>query len=302
MYWSVPGSSNVIVVRIVSSARNRHLVRHRAVRLVGPGPMLLVERLVADQPLVVDRVLVDEDERHRHAARDADRGEVEGRVVDRDRHRHRAAGGAPGGRRRREEQRGDRQAREPAHAPASGRPRAGLASRARGRSARRRPARRPARGRGRSATAGPESAGTARSPRRSATARPRRTRRWRGRSSAASAAESMTTFVSHASFGTHSMPASERRSARRPSLAASLWSRIRPADSPKAPAFGQQRGPLIGQQVDVGLDGLGRGLAERQDPQRNPRVVGRDREVDRAFRRRPPGRARRPHRHRRRRP
>ena len=57
-----------------------------------------------------------------------------------------------------------------------------------------------------------------------------------------SAAESMTTFVSHASFGTHSMPASERRSARRPSLAASLWSRIRPADSPKAPAFGSSAG------------------------------------------------------------
>ena len=54
---------------------------------------------------------------------------------------------------------------------------------------------------------------------------------------------SMTTFVSHASSGTHSMPASERRSARSSSLAAALWSRIRPADSPKAaPALGSSAG------------------------------------------------------------
>ena len=38
---------------------------------------------------------------------------------------------------------------------------------------------------------------------------------------------------------------------------------------------------MVGQQVDVGLDALGRGLAEGQDPQRDPRVVGRDRDVDR---------------------
>ena len=68
MYWIGPGSSKVIVVSTVSSAGNRHLVRHVAVGLVGPGPMLLVECVVADQPLVVDRVLVDEDERDRHAA------------------------------------------------------------------------------------------------------------------------------------------------------------------------------------------------------------------------------------------
>ena len=41
---------------------------------VRPRPVRLVERLVADQPLVVDRVLVDEDERHRHAARDGQLG------------------------------------------------------------------------------------------------------------------------------------------------------------------------------------------------------------------------------------
>ena len=70
MYWSVPGSSNVIVVRIVSSAGIDTSFGTVPVRLVGAGAMLLVERLVADQPLVVDRVLVDEDERHRHAARD----------------------------------------------------------------------------------------------------------------------------------------------------------------------------------------------------------------------------------------
>jgi hypothetical protein len=53
---------------------------------------------------------------------------------------------------------------------------------------------------------------------------------------------STTTFVSHASLGTHSMPTSERKSARSVSLAGALWSRMRPADSPKAPAFGSMAG------------------------------------------------------------
>ena len=44
---------------------------------------------------------------------------------------------------------------------------------------------------------------------------------------------------------------------------------------------GEQRRRAVGQQVDVGLDALGRGLAEGQDAQRDPRVVGRDRDVDR---------------------
>ena len=37
----------------------------------------------------------------------------------------------------------------------------------------------------------------------------------------------------------------------------------------------------IGQEVDVGFDGLRRLLAEAEDSQRDPGVVGRDRQVDR---------------------
>ena len=44
---------------------------------------------------------------------------------------------------------------------------------------------------------------------------------------------------------------------------------------------GQQRRSVVRQQVDVGLDRFGRGLAEGEDPERDPRVRGRDRDVDR---------------------
>ena len=42
----------------------------------------------------------------------------------------------------------------------------------------------------------------------------------------------------------------------------------------------KERRSIIGQQVDIGLDGLGRALAQRQDAQRNPGVVGGDGQVD----------------------
>ena len=43
----------------------------------------------------------------------------------------------------------------------------------------------------------------------------------------------------------------------------------------------QHRGRQVGQEIDVGLDDLGAALAEGQDAQRHPRVLGRDRDVDR---------------------
>ena len=38
---------------------------------------------------------------------------------------------------------------------------------------------------------------------------------------------------------------------------------------------------VIGEEVDIGLDGLGGSLAEGQDAERDPGVVGRDGEVHR---------------------
>ena len=44
---------------------------------------------------------------------------------------------------------------------------------------------------------------------------------------------------------------------------------------------GEQRGGAIGEQVDVGLDAVRPLRAETEDPQRDPRVGGRDHDVDR---------------------
>ena len=61
-------------------------------------------------------------------------------------------------------------------------------------------------------------------------------------------------------------------------MAGALW----PSSRPLSPVgAGSRAGRPVGQQVDVGIDPFGRGLAERQDPERDPRVVGRDRDVDR---------------------
>ena len=55
--------------------------------LMRPGAVRLVERVVADQPLVIDRILVDQDERDRDAARNGRLGDVEAGVMDGDRDR-----------------------------------------------------------------------------------------------------------------------------------------------------------------------------------------------------------------------
>ena len=85
----------------------------------------------------------------------------------------------------------------------------------------------------------------------------------------------MRSFVSHAYVGTHSMPSSARRSSSRRVVAGWLCCSAEPVA-----VAGQQRRLLVGQQEHVGVDAVGRLLAERQDAQRHPRVVGRDRQVD----------------------
>ena len=89
---------------------------------------------------------------------------------------------------------------------------------------------------------------------------------------------STATLVSHADSGIHSMPRSVRRSSSSDSDAPALWSRRMPL-SPVG--TGSSAGRVVGEQVDVGVDPLLAGLAEGEDPQRDPRVVGGDRDVDR---------------------
>src|SRR5919108_1543670 len=62
-----------------------HLRRSLVVDRLGPGAVALVQGLVADDPLVVDWILVDEDERDRYAVGHRHSGRLEGRVADRDR-------------------------------------------------------------------------------------------------------------------------------------------------------------------------------------------------------------------------
>ena len=86
----------------------------------------------------------------------------------------------------------------------------------------------------------------------------------------------MRTFVSQADAGIHPIPVSARRSSR---------SDRRGEASGRGPSRcavrgRQQRGGPVGQQVHVRLDALLAGLAEPQDAQRDPRVLGRDRDVD----------------------
>ncbi len=96
-----------------------------------------------------------------------------------------------------------------------------------------------------------------------------------------SALASMTTFVSHAS-SRDPLHAGVGAQVGEEALAGGVAVvEDQPRRLPERPGVRQQRRALIREQVDVGLDGLGRRLAEGEDPQRHPWVVRRDREVDR---------------------
>ena len=73
------------------------------------------------------------------------------------------------------------------------------------------------------------------------------------------------------------MPASERRSVSR-----AIAGRRRVGQrQPRPVGRRQDAGRGVGQEIDVGLDPLGRRLAQAEDPDRDPRVRRRDRDVDR---------------------
>ena len=92
------------------------------------------------------------------------------------------------------------------------------------------------------------------------------------------ASASMATLVSHAVFGTHSIPRSERRSAR---SASDARRRVVERQPVEPVGHGQQRRRAVGQQIDIRLHDLLAGLAQAEDAQRHPRVVGRDGDVHR---------------------
>ena len=91
MYRYVPGVSNVTVVVAARAGRDRHLGRARR---RGPAPCRCGgargRRRVADDPFVVDRVVVAEHDRDRHAGRHGQPVRLVVRVVDADLGGHRA--------------------------------------------------------------------------------------------------------------------------------------------------------------------------------------------------------------------
>ena len=84
MYRYVPGVSNRTVVSRLEPAGIDDLGRARAVDRLGAGPMALVDRGVADDPLVVDRVVVAQHERDRRRRRRPSPAPGVVRVVDAD--------------------------------------------------------------------------------------------------------------------------------------------------------------------------------------------------------------------------
>src|SRR5438093_4309100 len=89
----MPREVTDVEVRPWREREGRALDRHRRQRdLVGPvavygfgaGPMAVMEVRIADEPFVVDGVVVHDRERDRHAGLDLDRARLEARVVDPD--------------------------------------------------------------------------------------------------------------------------------------------------------------------------------------------------------------------------
>ena len=91
-----PGAANVTVVVAVDPAGNETSVGRRPCGFRA-GPVALVERRVADEPLVVDRVGVDQRDRDRHARRGDHLGRAEVGEMDPDASRgRRRSGPGPG--------------------------------------------------------------------------------------------------------------------------------------------------------------------------------------------------------------
>ena len=82
MYRYVPGVAKVTVVVRLEPAGMRDLGRARAVDRLGAGAVALVGRRVADDPFVVDRVVVAQHDRERHAGRHDQPVRLVVRVVD----------------------------------------------------------------------------------------------------------------------------------------------------------------------------------------------------------------------------
>ena len=93
MYCCDPAAANTTVVVTRLAGTDRDLGRARAVDRFRAGPVALVDRGVADDPLVVDRVAVVDRERDRHAERHDHRARLVLRVVDLDRDRRVVAAG-----------------------------------------------------------------------------------------------------------------------------------------------------------------------------------------------------------------
>ena len=95
MYCTLPGSSKISVVLTVSSGSSEISFGSSPVVRLGPRTVAIVEGSLADQPLVLDRVLVDQHEGDRHAVRHGERRLLELRVMDGDLQRDRLAARDP---------------------------------------------------------------------------------------------------------------------------------------------------------------------------------------------------------------
>ena len=256
-----PGWSKVTCVVRVDSARTVTSVGTSSCTGSVPTRWAACVGRRADDPLVFDRVVVLEGNRDRHAGFDGDRFGHEARVAELDRHVVRDCRGrrAAGGEQQHRHQHPGDQLRRPAPQPQQRRHQQGAERASHERRfvwQRLEDHRLQSRGSARRCTAV-------------------RWRRRPGRSAGRPRCCRCAAWSATPRSGTHSMPASPRRSSSRRVVAGWLCCSRRPSRSP-----GSKRRQLVGQQVHVGVDAIGGLLAERQDAQRHPRVVGRDRQVD----------------------
>ena len=289
-----PGFVNVIVVDRVVPAGTRHLGRARPVDGLRPRAVPLVDVRVADDELVVDRVVVAQHERDRDAGRDADPRLVVVRVADPDglgdraeAGRVRPRGGDPGQAERQGDAAGQGETPRPAMRvhPSSDAHGQAIDSGGRRRTSSRIPPMPPM------VSVSPTMIRMKSVVRSTAAGVPGRSRPAATRDGApaplASIARSKASCGAEASMRTlDSQP--ERRHPAHALVGAEVVEQrlgrrgaVAEAQAVVAGRGGEQRRRAVGEQVDVGLDAFGRGLAEGQDAERDPRVVGRDRDVDR---------------------